>query len=248
MVKVEFSSARNAPFLTRNWLSEETIDLTEQMRAWAGEFGREYTERNACSLEETEDLYRKYYGVSRTELNQRFMKGIERSGSILEVGANIGTQLMFLQKMGFSRLYGIEVQKYAIELSRESTRDIHTVRGTAQKIPFADQSFDLVFTSGLLIHIRPSDIAKVMKEIHRCTRKYVWGLEHYADHPIETPYRGRKNLLWKMDYADLFLELFDDLELLKEERLAYLTKKEMDTMFLLRKKPVEEEPVSSARR
>lgn len=209
--------------------------MSEQVRAWMGEFGREYTARNAMTLEEMEELCRRNYGVSRTELNRRFLQGLDRLTSILEVGANIGNQLICLQKMGFSRLCGIELQTYAIELSK-SRHDIPTVRGSAFSIPFADASFDLVLTSGLLIHVKPSQVAKVMKEMHRCSREYIWGLEYYADEATEVLYRGRENLLWKCNYPRLFLDLFDDLELVMEERLRYLTGDLVDTMYLLRKK------------
>jgi hypothetical protein len=94
-----------------------------------------------------------------------------------------------------------------------------------------------VFTSGLLIHIHPSDISEVMNEIHRCTRKYIWGLEHYADDYKEVVYRGQKNLLWNVDYKRLYLDLFDDLELVRDERVRYLDSDNVDSMFLLSKRP-----------
>lgn len=210
--------------------------MSEQNRAWIGEFGRKYTDRNALTLEEMEELHKRNYGVSRTELNRKFLVGLEKSASILEVGANIGNQLICLQKMGFSRLCGIELQSYAVELSRSRAQEISMVRSSAFNLPFVDAAFDLVFTSGLLIHINPSQIAEVMKEIHRCSRKYVWGLEYYADEVTEVLYRGQQHLLWKCNYPQLFLEYFDDLELVMEERLRYRTNDLVDTMYLLRKK------------
>lgn len=64
---------------------------TEQMREWSGEFGKNYTERNALSLDEMEILYKKNYGFSRTELNKNFLNQLNHSSRILEVGSNIGT-------------------------------------------------------------------------------------------------------------------------------------------------------------
>lgn len=209
---------------------------TEQMLKWKGVFGKEYTDRNALTLEEMEALYKRNYGVTRTELNRRFLEGIDHSTRILEVGSNIGNQCLCLQRMGFSNLYGIELQGYAVELSKSRTRNINIIQGSALDIPFKDGYFDLVFTSGLLIHIQPSNIAEVMKEIQRCTRVYIWGLEYYADKFTEVTYRGHKNLLWKADYARLYLERFDDLELVKEERLKYLNSENVDSMFLLRRR------------
>ena len=210
-------------------------EITEQMEKWAGEFGKEYTDRNALSLEEMEALYKRNYGVTRAELNERFLKGIDRSIRILEVGSNVGNQLLYLQKMGFSNLYGVELQSYAVELSKARTRRINIIEGSAFDIPYKDGYFDLVFTSGVLIHISPSDVSMAMREIYRCTREYIWGFEYYADKYTEITYRGHRNLLWKADFAGLYLDQFKDLELVKEERLKYLDNDNVDNMFLLRK-------------
>lgn len=209
---------------------------TEQMEKWAGQFGKEYTDRNALSLEEMEALYKRNYGITRTELNERFLGNLDRSIKILEVGSNIGNQLLCLQRMGFSDLWGIELQTYAVELSKSRTKGINIVKASAFDIPFKDGYFDLVFTSGLLIHIAPSDMRLVMGEIHRCTKEYIWGFEYYAEEYTEITYRGHKNLLWKADFVKLYCETFDDLELIKEERIKYLDSDNIDTMFLLRKR------------
>ena len=210
--------------------------ITDQMNMWLGSFGKDYTDRNALSLEDMEAMYKGNFGVTRTELNERFLEGIDRSARILEVGSNIGNQLLCLQRMGFRNLYGIEIQSYAVELSKSRTKRINIIEGSAFDIPYKDGYFDLVFTSGLLIHISPSDIALPMREIHRCTREYIWGFEYYADKYTEIPYRGHRNLLWKGDFARLYLDQFGDLELIREERLEYLDNDNVDTMFLLRKR------------
>ena len=210
--------------------------ITEQMEKWAGQFGKEYTDRNALSLEEMETLYKRNYGRTRTELNEQFLKGIDRSVRILEVGSNVGNQLLCLQRMGFSNLFGIELQNYAVELSKSRTKRINIIEGSAFDIPYKDGYFDLVFTSGVLIHISPSDINIAVAEIYRCTREYIWGFEYFADRYAKITYRGHRNLLWKADFARLYLDQFEDLELVKEEHLNYLDNENVDTMFLLRKR------------
>lgn len=211
--------------------------ITNQMNTWMGSFGKEYTDRNALSFEEMEAMYKGMHGVTRTELNQRFLGGIDRSARILEVGSNVGNQLLCLQKMGFCNLYGIELQSYAVELSKSRTCNINIIEGSAFDIPYKDSYFDLVFTSGVLIHVHPSDIAEAIGGIHRCSSEYIWGLEYYASEHLEIhSYRGHRNLLWKADFARLYLDLFDDVQIVKEERLQYLDDDKVDSMFLLRKR------------
>lgn len=210
--------------------------ITKQMEKWAGEFGKEYTDRNALTLEEMERLYQKNYGVTRTEMNLEFIGDLRRSIRILEVGSNIGNQLLCLQNMGFQTLYGIELQEYAVEISKSRTKHINIIQGSAFDIPFKDNFFDLVFTSGLLIHIAPSDIEQVLREIHRCTKKYIWGSEYFADSYTQVEYRGHTELLWKTNFVKLYLDTFPDLRIVKEKRYKYLDNDNVDSMFLLEKR------------
>jgi pseudaminic acid biosynthesis-associated methylase len=211
--------------------------FTSQMEIWAGQFGREYTERNPLSLPELEKVYKDLYGITRTEMNTRFIGDLNRDTKVLEVGASIGNQLLCLQKSGFKNLYGIELQSYAVELAKNYTKGINIIQGSAFDIPFRDGFFDLVFTSGLLIHIAPEDIGDVIDEIYRCTRQYIWCLESHADIYTTVNYRGHNNLYWKANFSKLFLNRFQDLQLVKEEAFNWLQNAgNIDKMFLLRKR------------
>jgi pseudaminic acid biosynthesis-associated methylase len=209
---------------------------TKQTRQWMSEFGRDYTDRNARSEDELETLYTKKYGVSRRRLNEIFLSGIDHSITVLEVGCNVGDQLRLLQKIGFTSLHGIELQDYAARLLRSRTRNIDVIQSTVFNIPFRAGSFDLVFTSDVLIHISPFDISRAIAEIHRCAKEYIWGFEYYAEKYVEVTYRGNQDLLWKTDFAKLYLEAFEDLQLVREERYRNLDNPDnLDSMFLLKK-------------
>jgi pseudaminic acid biosynthesis-associated methylase len=209
---------------------------TAQMQVWKGEFGREYTDRNTFDVDVVDALYRKNYGLDRTAINREFLAGISKEASFLEVGCNTGNQLLLLQGMGYTNLSGLELQPYALDIARSRARNISLAQGSALALPHGDASFDVVFTSGVLIHIAPEDLPRVMDEIHRCTRSYIWGLEYYAPDVTEVNYRNHSNLLWKMDYAQRYLERFEDLELVREQHIPYLEGSNVDTVFLLRKK------------
>jgi len=212
---------------------------TAQMPRWTGQFGRAYTDRNNLSLYALDALYQGNYGVTRRELNQRFLAGLRSDARILEVGCNIGNQLKLLHELGFFNLYGIEIQHYALKQAKSRTPEIKVAEASALEIPFSDDSFDLVFTSGVLIHIAPCDIARVLREIHRCTKRYIWGFEYYSSTCVEVAYRGNHNLLWKMNYAQTFLDQFDDLRLLRSQQLTYRQNSNIDCMFLLEKSRAE---------
>jgi pseudaminic acid biosynthesis-associated methylase len=137
--------------------------------------------------------------------------------------------------MGFQNLYGIEIQIEAIELSKSVSRRMHIIPGIASDIPFKDSYFDLVFTSGVLIHISPHDIRNVMEEVYRCSRRYIWGFEYFAEEYTEIVYRGEKKLLWKADFPRIYLDLFQDLRLIKEKKFPYIGNNNVDQMFFLEK-------------
>jgi pseudaminic acid biosynthesis-associated methylase len=209
---------------------------TPQLNQWSGQFGREYTDRNTLSVDELNALYHRNYGITRRELNLRFLADIPLTARILEVGCNIGNQLLLLQAMGFRNLSGVEIQEYAIKKARSRLPNVRLEQASAFDIPFPDNHFDLVFTSGVLIHISPQDLFKAMAEIHRCTNSYIWGLEYHAPDIAKVDYRGHKDLLWKADYPQLYLHYCPDLESVKAERLPYLENANEDCMFLLKKR------------
>lgn len=217
-------------------MGSKNFDVNEQIRRWRGDFGREYTDRNSFTPAELDKLYRRNYGITRTEVNRRFLDHIPRDVRILEVGCNIGTQLLLMQQMGFTSLYGIEIQSGALDRAKERVSGTVLTQASVLAIPYPDRFFDLVFTSGVLIHIAPVDLPVALKEIHRCTKRWIWGFEYYAPEMTEVAYRGHQALLWKTDYARLYLEQFHELELVREDRLRYLHNDNLDAAFLLRRK------------
>jgi len=208
---------------------------TPELSVWNSEFGREYTDRNALTLDGMEELYTKNYGRSRTDLNKVFLNDMDRSIRILEVGSNVGNQLLCLQKMRFTNLYGIEPQSYAVELSKSRTKGINIIEADAFSIPFREEFFDLVFTSGVLIHIGPKDIGRAMVEIHRCSKRYIFGFEYFSQEHEAVEYRGKKDLLWKADFPMVYMQTCPDLKLVRSEPIKYLSNDNVDVMFLLEK-------------
>ena len=209
---------------------------THQEEVWSGRFGKEYSERNLMAPNELDQLYLDKYGISRTELNKEFLDDLNVD-RILEVGCNVGNQLLLLTKMGCTNLWGMELQDYAVEIARKRTSGINIVKGSAFDIPYKNNFFDLVFTSGVLIHISPDDIDKVLDEMYRCTSRYIWGFEYYNPDGYQmVNYRGGDNLLWKTDFAKLFLTRFSDLRLVKEIKYPYIEdEKLVSQSFLLKR-------------
>ncbi|NQT22163.1 MAG: methyltransferase domain-containing protein [Candidatus Omnitrophica bacterium] len=209
-----------------------------QEKIWSREFGRQYTDRNARTIEDVDRLYIDNYGISRTFLNKEFLdKNISHKSKILEVGCNIGMQLGLLKEINYQNLWGIELQDYAVQIARKNIREANIIKASALDVPFKDNFFDMVFTSGVLIHIPPERIEKALDEIYRCSSSYIWGFEYYTSEGYQMiNYRGKDNLLWKTDFCKLFLERFPDLKLVQKKVLKYQDSNNLDNMYLLKKR------------
>src|SRR3989344_1420316 len=208
---------------------------TTQEKFWKANFGDEYTGRNTFTPEELDAMYTDRYGISRTEMNRRFLPK-PSIASVLEIGCNVGNQLSLLQSMGYANLYGIEINTDAIERAKKHTRGITIIEGSVFDIPFEDNYFDLVFTSGVLIHISPQDLPRALIEIYRVSKKFIWGFEYFAETMTPITYRGHTDRLWKNDFAKLYMKQFPSLKLIRSERYKYIRDENVDSMFLLEKK------------
>lgn len=86
---------------------------------------------------------------------------VTRSGTVLEIGTNIGRNLEQLRLAGFTNLEGIEISASAVAAMAETYPEL-TAMATVQNAPvedvivtYPDASFDLVFTMAVLEHIHP---------------------------------------------------------------------------------------------
>lgn len=207
------------------------MEKNEQIDFWKSEFGDEYTKRNSGDWD---DFYKKQWGISRTELNSEFLENIPKDAKILEVGCNRANQLETLEKQGFTNLWGLEINKTALNIARNN-KNLNIVEGSGFDIPFKDNFFDVVFTSGVLIHISPENINKIISEVHRVSKKYIWGFEYFSENCEEIDYRGNDNKLWKNNFKKLYLDAFSELKVVKERKLKYVDNENIDMMFLLEK-------------
>jgi pseudaminic acid biosynthesis-associated methylase len=197
---------------------------TQQLKAWTSELGKEYTDRNPMTVDSMDRELGEYCGCGRkSDLFRQFLP-VERisTGKVLEVGSNVGAQLKILQTVNSGlELYGLEPMEYAIEKGLAYYPDIKFIHGTAFEIPFEDNYFDVVMTNTVLIHIHPTDLSKALSEIHRVCRRFIHFHEYYADVLTEVNYHGYKNLLWKTNFMQRYLDLFPDLACVEVRYLHY---------------------------
>ncbi len=179
----------------------------KQIEAWRGEFGDAYVDRNTADSERVGNSIRAF-----KEIFSHIESQTPRS--ILEVGANIGANLRALKEISEATLYAVEPNAKAREiLTRDAVVPVnHAVDAVATDLPLEDGAVDMVFTAGVLIHIPEDRIEDAYREMHRVSVRYLLSIEYFSPTPVQIPYRGETELLFKRDFGGLWLDLFPELK------------------------------------
>ena len=171
--------------------------------------------QDAFWTDEYADDYRLKNSEFDTELGrQGWAKILEKADLIkktyLEVGCNIGRNLDQLSLLDPSLQPSvIEINSKALEFVRARHALQHSFCGPAQEASFSKAEFELVFTSGVLIHVPPGDLLGVMAKMHEWSSKYIVIAEYFNRTPVSIEYQGRPNLLFKRDFGAMFADNFD---------------------------------------
>ena len=73
-----------------------------QQKKWTSSFGSKYTLRNnPNTVQKFNNLYKKQFGYSRTDINNKYIKYFKKNYKFLELGCNVGFQLNILKKKKF---------------------------------------------------------------------------------------------------------------------------------------------------
>ena len=92
--------------------------------------------------------------------------------SILDVGCGEGFTLHRLKEKGIGKkLEGLEYLQTAIDLGKEMYPDIKITQGSIYKLPYKDNSFDLVLCTEVLEHLEEPE--KALQELVRVSKKYL---------------------------------------------------------------------------
>jgi pseudaminic acid biosynthesis-associated methylase len=180
---------------------------TTQLKSWTGKFGDDYIKRNA---------YADWKMAPGKEAFRRIIAGFKFE-SILEVGSNIGLNLYFINELfeGQAKIYAVEPNRQAYKelvSQKEQLKLENAWNVSAFDLPVSDSSIDIVFTSGVLIHISPTDLRLATDEIVRVAKKYVLCIEYFSHKPEVIPYQGKNNLLFKRDFGSFYLDNYPNLE------------------------------------
>ena len=177
---------------------------TEQESFWAGRFGSDY-----CARNKGKELL-----ASNLAFFNRALKNAGRLTDCIEFGANIGMNLQAL------KLLYPNLKQNAIEINADAVQELgrflpsenifHCPIGEYE----AERRFDLVLIKGVLIHINPDSLSTVYEKLHDSTSRYLLICEYYNPTPVQVPYRGFSDRLFKRDFCGEIMDAYPDLKLI----------------------------------
>jgi len=172
--------------------------MNKQEKFWRNEYASEYIERN-----KNFDIDTGVIAWKKMLANIQF----DNLRSVLELGCNIGRNLSVLDML----LPG--AQKSIVEISplafKSVTENFELKYSQNKSILESDlplNSFDLVFTSGVLIHVNPDDLIKTMEKMFDYSHRYILICEMFSRTPRAVNYGNEDDLLFTRDFGRLFLE------------------------------------------
>lgn len=167
--------------------SVEVAAGTAANYAWwqrhGGEWVREYDERKCRQPR---------YHIQEMMLVDyvlRHAEALDRPLRVLEFGCGVGRHLRNLSQLPGVEAFGYDQSPTMVEgmlaWTGQDWIDQHVTLGTPTgRLPFDDDAFDIVYTSEVLVHVRPEDVSGILAELCRVSRSQVLHIEPSAAYRI----------------------------------------------------------------
>lgn len=124
---------------------------------------------------------------------------------LLEIGCGDGGMLEYLQNNYNIDCYGIDPSDKAIEKTK--ARGVRAKIGTADKLDFNDNTFDIIHFGFCLYLCDREDLFAIAKEANRVNKNksIIIMEEFYSQNNVKNKYSHQDNIFsFKMDYRNLF--------------------------------------------
>ena len=210
MVGVEIDLLRNYPKTPRN-LDERAAEKTEEVRAVARKFGREFFDGDRKYGYGGFSYNPKYWSPVIPDFQKHF--GPLTGKSLLDVGCAKGFMLYdLLQSVPGIDVAGIDISDYAIENCLPEVKSVLSV-ANATDLPFKDHSFDVVISINTIHNLDLEDCKQALREISRVSR----GKSFVTVDAFSNEEERARMMAWNLTAQTIlsvegWIELFDEVE------------------------------------
>jgi len=190
-----------------------------------GEYRFSYTESFVGSaIQDVANIYRAWW--IKTFINPK---------TCLDVGCGTGKLVYFLRKLGIEA-YGIDISEYALERAEKGVKP-YLKEGDIVKIPYPDNSFDLVVTIDVLEHIERQEIKKALTETVRVAKKWVLHKVYTAENKWINFFHAKDHSHFSLHHQSFWINIFKSLDTVMITRKTFFHLPSFfESLFLLRKK------------
>lgn len=91
----------------------------------------------------------------------------DKNLAVLDIGCGLGQTLSYLQKRGFSDLYGIDINDESISLCKRNGLLVEKIEDTRDFAKNSNRKFDRIIMSHVLEHIRKEDMIDTLIHIKK---------------------------------------------------------------------------------
>ena len=149
------------------------------------------------------------------EANNLDLKKLVKNKNIIDIGCGSGRFSVALSKLGAKKVTAVDINKQGLEIAKKFIKDsnisnIEFIEHNVLELPFEDESFDFVFSKGVLHHT--GDLEKGLEEYSRVLKKGGNGFLYlYANGGIYWNSRDKMRDVMKLIPMDFAIKVLDSI-------------------------------------
>lgn len=132
-----------------------------------------------------------YFGRQKVQLIKKEWGGVEKKSNkicILDLGCGDGMNAIHFQKLFHQiKYFGIDISSASIQQAKKlEAKNIHFACYDGKKVPFQDESFDIILIACVLHHVPHAEHQELLKECQRVLKKHgsIYIFEHNPWNPV----------------------------------------------------------------
>jgi SAM-dependent methyltransferase len=113
----------------------------------------------------------RWYSVSHSPYLSEVLNRVPKDATVHESGCGLGQWLIYLHRIGYENLYGIDFAQKTIQRVQKLYPFIHFKYGNIKKTDYDDDTFDALLTWSVVDHLGRTDLSDTLDDYRRILKK-----------------------------------------------------------------------------